>query len=77
MVVSEGVAQSVPPAAQVTAPDVGRAESDAATMASEGAAQSMPPEAQTEVAMTAPSPAGSDTATMASEGAAQSAPPAV
>ena len=45
MVVSEGVAQSVPPAAQVTAPDVGRAESDAAAVASEAAVQSMPPEA--------------------------------
>ena len=44
-VASEGVAQSVPPVAQVTAPDVGRAESDAAAVASEGAAQSVPPEA--------------------------------
>ena len=38
MVVSKGVAQSEPPVAQVMAPDVGRAESDAATVASEGAA---------------------------------------
>ena len=41
-VVSEGVAQSVPPAAQVTAADAGRAESDAAAVVSEGAAQSVP-----------------------------------
>ena len=70
MVVSEGVAQSVPPMAQVTAPDAGRAESDAAMAASEGAAQSAPPEAQTEVAVTVTSLAGSDTAMMVSEGVA-------
>ena len=45
VVVFEGVAQSEPPAAQVTAPDAGQAESDVAVVASEGAAQSMPPEA--------------------------------
>ena len=44
-VASEGMAHSVPPAAQVTAPDVGRAELDAAAVASDGAAQFMPPEA--------------------------------
>ena len=58
--VSEGVAQSVPLAAQAAAPDAGRtkedvdggsptlmsqAQSDAAAVASEEAAQSMPPEA--------------------------------
>ena len=37
-VASEGVAHSMPPAAQVTTPDVGRAESDAAVMAFDGAA---------------------------------------
>ena len=44
VVVSEGVAQSVPPVAIETAPDVDRVELDAATVASEGAAQSTPPE---------------------------------
>ena len=38
VVVSEGVAHSMPPTAQVTAPDVGRAEVDAAAVASDGAA---------------------------------------
>ena len=76
MVVSERVAQSVPPMAQVTAPDVGLAESDAAVVASEGAALSVPPEAQTEVAATATSLVGSDAAMVASEGVAQSWPPA-
>ena len=72
MVVPEEAARSVPPAAKVTAPDVGRAEEDAAggsptltsqaqldvaAVASEVAAQSMPPEAQVEVTTTATSPA--------------------
>ena len=65
----------MPLAAQVTAPDAGRAESDTATVASEGAAQSMSLEAQTEVAATATSPAGSNATMVASEGVAQSAPP--
>ena len=77
MVASKGVAQFVPPVGQVTAPDAGQAESDAAAVASEGAAQSTPLEALTEVAVTATSSAGSDTATRASEGAVQSTPPAV
>ena len=37
MVVPEEVVRSAPPAAQVTVPDAGRVESDAATVASEGA----------------------------------------
>ena len=41
----EGVAHSVPLAAQVTAPDVGRAELDAAVALSDGATQFTPPEA--------------------------------
>ena len=45
VVVSEGVAQSEPPVAQVTVPDAGQTESGAATAASEGVAPSMPPEA--------------------------------
>ena len=77
MVVSEEVAQSEPPAAQVTAPDVGQTESGAAAAASEGVAPSVPPEAQAKVAATVMSLAGLDTAIMASEGAAQSAPPTV
>ena len=70
-VVSEGVAQSMLPAAQATVPDAGQMEedvargsptlmsqvpSDAAIVASEGAAQSVPPEAQAEVTLTTISP---------------------
>ena len=44
MVVSEGVAQSAPPVAPETAPNVDRAELDAAAVASKGAAHSMTPE---------------------------------
>ncbi|XP_066341641.1 uncharacterized protein [Miscanthus floridulus] len=91
MVMSDGVAQSVPTVAQATAPDAGWAEEDVAggsptlmslaqwnvaMVASEGAAQFVPSEAWTEVTVTTTSPTGSDVAMVASEGAAQSAPPA-
>ena len=82
VVVSEGVAQSEPPVAEVTVPDAGQTESGAAAAASKGVAPSVPPEAQTEVATTTTSLMGSDTEKstppaaqmVASEGVAQSTP---
>jgi len=71
------VAHSVPPATQVTAPDVGRAELEATTMAFDGAAQFALSRAPPEVVVTTINPVGSDTAVVASEGVAQSMPPAI
>jgi G3E family GTPase len=58
IVACEGVAHSMPLAAQVTAPNVGRAELDGAVAASDRAAQFAPSEAQMEVVMTVTNPAG-------------------